>query len=348
MYALLIFSKTPGKTRWGGAFNKLNHTYDNIISLDNLLEAWKEFVRGKRKRKDVQNFQLHLMDNVLALHNDLKNKTYKHSLYEYFRITDPKIRDIHKACVRDRLLHYAVYRMLYPFFDTLFTADSYSCRLGKGNHKALNWFREFAYVESKNRTKSVWVLKCDIRKFFANINHNSLRYIVMKYIEDEDVNWLLSKIIESFRSTREGIGLPLGNLTSQLFVNIYMNEFDQFVKRELKIKHYIRFADDFVILSSDKERLEKILLEIKKFLKDKLKLEVHPNKVFIKSLVSGVDFLGWVHFPDHRVLRTITKRRMLKNLTNNPSSETVVSYVGLLKHGNTYHLKQLLEMEEDL
>ncbi len=212
--------------------------------------------------------------------------------------------------------------------------------MGKGNHKALNKFKKFVYIESKNHTKTVWVLKCDIKKFFANIDHNLLRYIVTKYISDEDINWLLFQIIGSFHSTREGVGLPLGNLTSQLLVNIYMNEFDQYVKRELKIKYYIRFADDFVVLSSDKEKLEEMLLEIKRFLKDKLKLEVHLNKVFIKSVASGVDFLGWVHFSDHRILRTVTKRRMYKRLSKDQNKETKASYLGLLRHGNTRKLKR--------
>jgi hypothetical protein len=137
-------------------------------------------------------------------------------------------------------------------------------------------------------------------------------------------------------------GLPLGNLTSQLLVNIYMNEFDQYVKRELKVKHYIRYADDFVILSEDKDELISLLQYTVVFLREKLNLELHPDKVFIKTVASGVDFLGWVHFPRHRVLRTSTKRRMLKNFKNSPKEESRQSYLGLLKHGNTYKLKNRL------
>ena len=116
-------------------------------------------------------------------------------------------------------------------------------------------FIRFSYKVSQNDTKQCWVLKCDIKKFFASIDHNSLQYIVTNYIKDEDTNWLLSRIIKSFHSTQEGKGLPLGNLTSQLLVNIYMNEFDQYVKHALKAKCYIRYADDFTILSSDKTTL---------------------------------------------------------------------------------------------
>src|SRR3989344_1368308 len=134
---LLSRSVTEAKVVGGGGsfmVKKLAHTYESIISLDNLLEAWREFVRGKRKRKDVQEFELRLMDNILSLHKDLREKTYIHSDYEAFNISDPKPRSIHKASVRDRLLHHALYRILYPFFDTTFIADSYSCRKGKGTH----------------------------------------------------------------------------------------------------------------------------------------------------------------------------------------------------------------------
>lgn len=135
-------------------------------------------------------------------------------------------------------------------------------------------------------------------------------------------------------------GLPLGNLTSQLLVNIYMNEFDQYVKQELKLKHYIRYADDFVVLSQDKNYLTNILRYIAIYLKNNLKLKLHPNKVTIETLSSGADFLGFVHFPYHRVLRTSTKRRMKKKLQDNPSREIVQSYLGLLSHGSTWGLKQ--------
>lgn len=314
------------------------HKYEHIISVENLLVAWKEFLNGKHSRKDVQIFENNLMSNVLALHKDLADKIYKHSPYQAFNISDPKPRNIHKAAVRDRLLHHAIYRVLYPFFDRIFVYDSYSCRLKKGTHKAIDRFREFAYIESKNSTRTCWVLKCDIKKFFASIDHAILLVILKKRIHNEDTIQLLETITESFHSEKVGKGLPLGNLTSQLLVNIYMNEFDQFVKHKLKVKYYIRYADDFVFLSSNREQLTHISHGVNMFLRERLKLELHPDKVFIKTFSSGIDFLGWVHFLDHRVLRTVTKRRMLKNLSNSPSKETLVSYRGLLKHGNTYKI----------
>jgi len=322
------------------------HTYDSIITVEKLLKAWQEFLRDKKSRKDVILFQARLMDNILDLRNDLSNKKYKHCGYTAFNISDPKPRQIHKATVRDRLLHHLIYQELYEHFDKNFIHDSYSCRVNKGTHKALNRFRTFSRKVSRNNTRTCFILKCDIRKFFANIDHQTLKTILSKTVFDTDILWLLDTVIDSFETPNPIYaiaemkkGLPLGNLTSQLLVNIYMNEFDQFVKRELKVKYYIRYADDFVILQNDKIYLETILPKISQFLEEKLKLQLHPDKVFIKTLASGTDFLGWVHFPRHRVLRTTTKRRMFKNLQKNYSKETIASYLGMLKHGDTYKLK---------
>lgn len=342
---------------------QLTHTYHDIISLENLLLAWQEFIVGKKSKHDVQLFARDLMDNILSLHSELVNKTYAHGGYESFHITDPKRRHIHKASVRDRLLHHAVYRILYPFFDRTFIADSYSCRRDKGVHKALNRFRAIGYQVSNNHTRTCWVLKCDIKKFFASIDHALLLNILREYIPDADIVNLLENIVGSFQTlplaggaggglpkeqvlvqrktppTSPGrggadIGLPLGNLTSQLFANVYMNVFDQWVKHYLKAQHYIRYADDFVLLSHDKKLLEQRILQIEEFLTEQLHLSVHPDKIIFKTLASGIDFLGWTHFTDHRIVRRATRRRMLARVKNAPTPESVQSYLGLLQHGN--------------
>lgn len=322
------------------------HSYDDIISADNLLEAWREFRRDKKEKKDVQVFEYNLIENIRILQTELALGLYRHGPYTHFRISDPKPRDIHKADVRDRLVHHAIYRILYPPFNAVFIPDSYSCRFGKGTHRALHTFRRCAYRASKNHTKTLWVLKCDIRKFFASIDHQILLTIIRRHISDERTVALLENIIESFHSTASGVGLPLGNLTSQLLVNVYMNEFDQFAKHALRARHYIRYADDFVILSTDREWLMQLLPLIELFLTERLKLTLHPDKVSVATFASGIDFLGWVHFPSHRVLRTSTKRRMLKALTGKPSDTTLASYRGLLSHGNTNKLSKLITSKE--
>ena len=160
-----------------------------------------------------------------------------------------------------------------------------------------------------------------------------------KYIVDKNMLWLLGEVINSFNAMPNK-GMPLGNLTSQLFANIYMNELDQFVKHKLLIKYYVRYADDFAIINSNKEHLKLLIPIIKTFLENKLNLFIHPNKIFIKTWAFGLDFLGWISFPDHRVLRTTTKRRMLKRIEKHPEIPTVTSYLGILKHGNTYKLRK--------
>ncbi len=319
--SLFNSAKDRGATRERGF--GLRHSFNNITSVENLLISWREFLKGKKKRKDVAEFSLNFMDNIFALHTELTDKRYQHGGYKAFKINDPKVRDIHKASVKDRLVHHAIYRILYPYFDNKFIFDSYSCRIDKGTHRAMNRFRNFALKVSKNNTRTCWVLKCDIKKFFASIDHEVLLEISENFITDKDILLLIKQIVESFNTEgKTSAGLPLGNLTSQLLVNIYMNKLDHFVKRELKVKYYIRYADDFILLSENKRQLENILAKISRFLESRLKLALHPDKVYIKTLASGVDFLGWVHFLDHRILRKSTKQRMFRRIVVNPKNES--------------------------
>ena len=197
------------------------------------------------------------MDNIIALHRDLKTRTYHHSPYHQFIIADPKPRLIHKATVRDRVVHRAVYRALYWHFHPRFIHDSYSCRLGRGTHKALDRFRSLAYQASQNHTKTLWVLKCDIKKFFTSIDQTILLNLLQTHVTDPDSMNLIREIISSFHSTKPNVGLPLGNLTSQLFANVYLDELDQFIKHDLKQKFYVCYADDFLVLSLSESFLTK-------------------------------------------------------------------------------------------
>lgn len=305
-------------------------------------------MRGKRHKKDVTEFQVELGKNIVDLYQDVKNKTYLHGPYSAFNVSDPKPRNIHKATVRDRVVHHLLYKELYWYFHVRFIHDSYSCRVGKGTHRALDRFRDFARQVSTNHTRSCYVLKCDIKKFFASIDHETLIRILERHILDEDIRWLINQVVLSFHTTSPKVGLPLGNLTSQLLVNIYMHEFDMFVKQELRVKYYIRYADDFVFLSDDKKYLEALLPRIDDFLCEKLQLTLHEHKVYIKNFDTGVDFLGWVHFPHHRVLRTATKKRVIRGMKGYPRKETELSYRSLLRDGNTHRLQTQLAQQEGL
>lgn len=316
---------------------KLMISNEEMVSPENLLLAWQEFVCGKRYRRDVLEYERFLTTNLLKLHKKLVDGSYRHGKYTAFTVSDPKTRHIHKATVEDRVVHRILYRALYAYCDSRFISDSFSCREGKGTHRALDRFFVLARTASQNHSQTVWILQCDIRKFFASIDHGVLLRFIGLFINDPRILRLIEVVVSSFCSGIPVKGLPLGNLTSQLFANIYMNELDRFVKHRLRARHYMRYADDFVIMSADRKRLMKILPHIDSFLSDELCLTLHPDKVHIKTLASGVDFLGWVHFPDHRVLRTKTRQRVEQGMVG-ASYATRASYLGLLKHGNTRKL----------
>ncbi|HCC06220.1 TPA: hypothetical protein DEP94_02600 [Candidatus Nomurabacteria bacterium] len=281
---------------------KCNTQYDDIVTFEKLLESWNDFVSGKRKREDVNTFALRLSDNLIDLFYELKSDVYIHGNYEEYVICDPKKRIIHKASVRDRVVHRLLYNALYSYFDRRYIYDSYSCRIGKGTHKAQARFRYFVNAVSKNYTKPCYVLKFDIKKCFESIDADILKNILFTHIQDERLKSLVFKIIDSFPK-----GLPLGNLTSQLFINIYLHELDWYVKQTLHCTHYFRYADDMVVISHDKKELENFYKQLQIFLKQELHLTTH--KKVISSIYSGIDILGLVFFAKYQRLRRSTERR---------------------------------------
>lgn len=211
------------------------------------------------------------------------------------------------------MLYQALYRVLYLIFDPTFISDSFSSRAGKGTHAGIERLNVFVRKKSENYTKPVFALKCDIKKFFDSIDHSILLTLIRQKINCPETLELLERVIDSFHKAR-GKGLPLGNVTSQIFANIYMNQFDQYVKKELRLAYYIRYCDDFVILSSKQEELLELVSSLQNFLKTHLELELHPNKILIRQPHQGIDFLGGVILPHRIVIRTKTKRRIIKKL----------------------------------
>ncbi len=330
----------------------VTHNYYKLISVENLFQAWSEFKKGKGKRKDVQFFERNLEDNLFSLHQSLVKKTYKHGSYESFFVNDPKRRHIHKASVIDRVVHHLLYKHLYGVFDKTFIFDSYSCRLEKGTHRGVKRLEKFTRIVSKNYTRECWALKLDIKKFFASVDQEVLLHLLSERVKDKDVLGLLKAVIGSFHSGEvEGKGIPLGNLTSQVFANIYMNELDQFVKQDLRIKYYLRYADDFIIMSPSSNDLNHWIKPIKQFLERNLKLELHSKKIIFRKLDWGIDFLGYIILPHYILPRTKTKNRVFKKLKiiysscSNDSyqlNQSLQSYLGYLSYANTYKLSTLL------
>lgn len=213
-----------------------------------------------------------------------------------------------------------------------------------------SWFpaKKFARKISNNYKSNCWALKCDIKKFFASVDHEILLQLLERKIQNKDIIWLLKQIIDSFY-TQSGEGIPLGDLTSQVFANIYLNELDQFIKHKLKVKYYLRYADDFVFIVNDKESLTQYVDKLKQFLSDELKLDIHPKKIKSRRLDNGIDFLGYIVLPHYILPRTKTRRRMFKKLSEKVGSEnfnqSLQSYLGYLKHAKSYRLTQKLQNE---
>lgn len=331
-----------------------NNLFNDIISAENLFLAWDKFKNGKRNKKDVMLFEWNLEENIFRLHRDLKNKTYKHGAYHSFKIRDPKPRDIHKARVRDRILHHAVFQVLNPIFEPCFISASFSCREGYGVHKGVQYLQDTLRKASKNDSTECFALKCDVKKFFDTIDHDILLAILKRKIKDDDTIWLLKQIISSFSSKHSLLGIekgvPIGNLTSQLFANIYMNEFDVFMKQKLKIKYYLRYTDDFIIVSRSKSYLIVLIPEIVSFLSDELRLKIHEEKTTIRKTSQGVDFLGYIVFIKYKLARTKTKKRIIKKfkakveecnkglISQQSLLQSLQSYLGFLHHAEEHKI----------
>ena len=325
--------------------------FEKIVSLENLFSAWNKFKSDKGKKKDVQRFEWELEQNIFQLHRELRTCTYKHHNYSSFFIRDPKQRHIHKAEVRDRILHHAIFRIINPIFEETFIANSFSCRVGKGAHKGVIALEKMIRKESKNYSKCCYILKCDVSKFFDSIDHQILMNILKKRIKDKNALWLLREVVESFSSSKSDIfnvrGVPIGNLTSQIFANVYMNELDQYIKHELKIKHYARYTDDFVIVSDNLKHLQDVLDSVRVFLGENLALELHPKKVTIQKYNQGIDFLGYISFPRYRLVRVKTKRRIIEHKTGKLGRkslwQSLQSYLGVLSHANAHKFSEKLQ-----
>jgi retron-type reverse transcriptase len=327
---------------WGGGRSRRAvHLIDftTISSQDALKTAWKKFSRCKKSRADVGEYQKQLQQNIQKLSLSLATGTYEHGAYQPFTICDPKQRQIHKATVRDRLVHQSIVSTIEPLFERRFIYDSYSCRVGKGTHVGVERLGLFLRQASTNNTKKVYVLKCDVRQFFASIDHEILMKRIEAKIDDEQTLELLRTVLLS-HGAESGKGIPLGNVTSQLFANIYLHELDWFMKQTLGIKHYLRYCDDFVVVSANKLYLQSLIDPIRSFLKYELRLDLHPAKVSIRPWSQGVDFLGHVLLPHATMLRTKTKSRMLARVTE----QNLSSYLGICSHVQAYRVSQVVQL----
>ena len=330
----------------------MHNFYAKISSIESIFQAWNEFRVGKRNRKDVQIFERYLEDNLFNLQRKIANKTYKHGKYTAFNIHDPKFRHIHKAKVEDRIVHHGVVSIIEPLFDNSFIYDSYSCRTNKGMHKAVKRLYSFVRKVSNNYSDNCFALKLDIKKFFESMDHTILLNLLKKKINDKNFILLIKNILSSFSKNK---GIPIGNLTSQIFANVYLNELDKFMKQTLGIKYYIRYCDDFVILSKDRQYLENLVIKVEEFLIKSLKVSLHENKIIICKYIQGIDFLGYIVLPYFILPRTKTRKRAFRKMyqkykdlengiiSKHSFNQSLQSYLGFLKHANTFKLRMDLK-----
>ncbi|MFH1073304.1 MAG: reverse transcriptase domain-containing protein [Nanoarchaeota archaeon] len=284
-------------------------SYKTLCSLDNFERAFKRARRGKTLKPYVIEFEENLKENLQTLRTELLFHTYSPQPLKTFILRDPKTRKISKSAFRDRVIHHAICNIIEPAFDKTFIHDSYANRLGKGTHNAIQRFDTFKRKVSKNNTATCFVLKADIRHYFDTVDHDILLSLLKKKVKDEKIIWLIKRILENHKIDQHGKGMPLGNLTSQFFANVYLNELDQFVKHELHAKYYIRYVDDFVILDTSRNNLEHYKGRIETHLKEHLKLTLHPEKSQILKLEKGIGFLGFRIFFHHKLLQQKNLRK---------------------------------------
>ncbi|MDD2319175.1 MAG: reverse transcriptase/maturase family protein [Geobacteraceae bacterium] len=287
--------------------------FDRVCNFDALHAAYLRARRGKRQRREVARFEQDLEGNLIQLQNDLIWGSYRTGRYRYFEVTEPKRRLVAALPFRDRVVQHALVAAIEPIWEERFIHDSYACRPNKGSHRGADRAQEFLR-SVKRKHGFAYAYKADIAKYFANIDHEILKRLLRKRVACKRTLALLDGIIDS-----QGVacGIPIGNLTSQLFANIYLHELDEFVKYELREPHYLRYMDDFVVLHHDKKHLALIRFEVEVFLDSELRLMTNnKSQIFPVSLLCGrpLDFLGYRIWPTHRKLRKNSVNRMRRRL----------------------------------
>lgn len=306
------------------------------FGLESLYKSWFQYRKGKKPNIEIDIFQYGLENELFGLYKDLNNNTYKHSGYRKFIVTDNKTREISVASVRDRVVHRLIYDYLTEIFDKTFIFDAWSCRKGKGLTGCINRAQGFI---GKYSNGFVW--RADIRKFFNNVDHSVLFEILKRKIRDEKTLSLLKEIIDSFEAKLKR-GIPIGNLTSQIFSNIYLNELDRFIKHDLRVKCYLRYGDDFIVFSRDKESLNRTRERVTEFVESKLKLKLHAKNNLIVRTNHGLKFLGVILYPNGRKLSNRNQNRIRQRLNFRNSS----SYWGIISHHST--TKKIKNFQWDL
>jgi retron-type reverse transcriptase len=308
----------------GFGMKTYRHLFDKLCSYENLLLAFQKARKRKTLKPYVIEFEKDLQNNLYRLQWELMTHTYQPKPLTHFTVREPKTRKISASDFRDRVIHHALINIIGPIFESRFIHDTYANRKGKGTKGALDRFEKFMRQATLNGRLTQdatdnnqiigYALKADIYHYFDSVSHEVMLSIISKRVKDQDVLWLVKVILAHHKSAETGKGMPLGNQTSQFFANLYLSELDYFIKHTLRVKHYIRYVDDFIILSRSREELDAHQVKIKDFLFYRLKLTLHPQKTQIKTLKSGITLLGFREFYHYRLLKKSNQRRIFKRL----------------------------------
>lgn len=338
--------------------------YPKLCSYENIFLAYKKARKGKSQKYYVLEFEKNLAENLIKLQKELTEKTYRPEPMVTVIIRDPKTRKIGKASFRDRVIHHAIVNILHPIFDPTFICDNYASRKNKGHHKALERFDSFVRKVTQNGKKlkgikdknyvQGYALKADIAQYFESIDHEILLRIIGEKVCDEDIMWLVRQILEH-NAPVKGIGMPLGNYTSQFFANVYLNKLDYFVKHTLRVKYYLRYVDDFAILDKNKEKLERYKKYINEYLHT-LGLRLHETKSRIIPLHQGVPILGFRVFYFNKLLKESSIRQIrrnlrvwrkdyLKGIKYEDIALRLQGWLAHAEHGNTYKFRKRIVKE---
>ena len=329
--------------------------FSSIITFESLYLAWLRVIKGRRMQGDVLAFERNLEENLIEIQNSLIWKSYRTGPYRTFRIFEPKERIVAALPLKDRIVQHALVGAIEPIWERRFIRDTYACRPGKGTHAGADRAQAFMR-EVKREHGCVYVLKADIAKYFPNIAHSVLKGQLRRRIACADTLWLLNEIIDSPADPGDPFprGVPIGNLTSQLFANIYLHDLDQFAKHELREPRYLRYMDDFCVIHHDKPHLHAVRKTIEAFLWDALALRTNgKTQVYPVSIGGGrpLDFLGYRIWPTHRALRKDSVRRMKRKLrahhkrkaqgkpTRDNIDAVIASWEGHAKHADTFNLR---------
>lgn len=336
--------------------HRAKNLFAQIISFENLHRAFLGASHGKRDRREVREFEYHLETRLWEIRADLDRGRYEWGPYHRFWINDPKRREIRAAPFRDRVVHHAIFNVLDPIFRRSFIADSYACIPGRGTHLAVERYRSFV----RARGGEGYRLQGDIKSYFASVDHDVLLRLLGRRIGDPRLLDLLASLV-AHGGERRGRGMPIGNLTSQLFANVYLDALDHFMKETLRVRHYIRYMDDFLLLVAERREARQRLRDIRGFLATPLRLELNPRRLVIAPIGEPCDLLGYVHHPDGRVrVRKRSVRRLWRRLPalerrlesgaidQRRARASVASWFGVAKHADAYRLSRSIFLRRDV